>query len=201
MTSNDNSKRGDLSNDPEQWSNAKLLDTSLSTLSKTLSGRLSSRRTLVVYLKWLEIHRAHPSRLTKFWENTIMQWAQALRARGFKKEELISDVEKWKKEHSLFSSPNPPPNSRYPPMPYEIAKAWPESEVKTPSSGLSAGKRGDCYRPVKSSHPQRENFSGKPPGYYTCNRCGIQGRLRHPLNFLADQIIVEVDNRFKILNY
>lgn len=173
MASKDNHKEGDSTNNPELWSSSKLLETSLSSLSRILSESLSQRRILAVYLKWLEIHRLHPSDLSKHWDNTLMHWSQSLRLRGFDKDELIIEIKKWKEDNSPLQSPQSVwPLRRYPPTPYDIAKGWPDSEHKRYSSSSGTGKQ-DPYRP--GIYPQPLGFSGKPPGGYVCNRCATSG--------------------------
>ena len=85
-----------------------------------------------------------------------MRWAQSLRARGFEEDELIMEIKQWKIEMGPFHSQN----RRNRPMPYDIVKAWPDSV---------------CNH--LEPKPGKSDFSGKPPGDYTCNRCNTRGKF------------------------
>lgn len=66
----------------------------------------------------------------------------------------MKEVKIWKEENGPFCSPY----RRYPPMPYDIAKAWPENVYVPPGRG--SGK---------------QDYSREPPGDYICNRCNKRG--------------------------
>ena len=175
MASVDDLNKARSSSDPEEWTDSDLLKTSLSILSKTLNHSLTNRRTLAVYLKWLKVHLQNPSELTKAWENTLLHWAQALRARGFDKEELIAAVKEWKEENGPFDTlACARGQQRCPPMAYDIAKAWGETHYQVPVLGSSSGKHRDSWRPGRNCS-KREDYEGIPPGDYVCNRCGTAG--------------------------
>jgi hypothetical protein len=83
-----------------------------------------------VYLKWLEVHRQKPSKITEHWSNTLLHWAQSLRSRGFRQSELISEVNTWKEENGPLRSFE----RRYPPMPSDIRRAFgDENQPSTPN--------------------------------------------------------------------
>ena len=179
----DDLKKASLGRDPQYWSDSELLLSSLSTLSRTFGQALSNRRTLAVYLKWLEVHRRNPSDLTKAWDNTLLHWSQALKARGFEKEEVMNAVKEWKAENGPFESTlDAWGHRRCPPMSYDIAKAWADADTHVPllSSGL---KHTNSWRPLHRSggyHAKPEDFQGTPAGDYVCNRCGTKGMSLDP---------------------
>jgi hypothetical protein len=141
---------GTLRYHPEIWDQPLLLQMSLGDLSKVLDKSLSRRRVLDTYLRWLEAHRLHPNHNSKYWEPLLVEWSQSLRNRGFEKDELIRDVKKWKEDNGPF----PSSLRRCTLMPFDIAKAFPE------------------YREPWST---KQDYSGKPPGDYVCNRCDTPG--------------------------
>ena len=145
------------SHDPEQWTDPQLFSLSLSELSKALTEYcpyISQHRVLDTYLRWLEVHRVSPTAATTPWQDALEQWAVDLRAHCFKKDELMKKVKIWKDENGPFHSQY----RRYPPMPYDIAKAWPELVYVLPL------------------RPKKEDYSGTPPGNYICNRCNLRGK-------------------------
>jgi hypothetical protein len=196
--------------DPDSISSDDLFKISLQQLSKNLPQTTSSRATLFIYLRWLEVHRQNPSKRTDHWQNTLLHWAQSLRSRGFRESEIVATVEDWKDANGPFSSQW----RRYPPSPKDIGKAFDEMEKKYRGDDRDRDERnqepsladrldrplGDSYRPKESGYgsensPQRsrdevkeakmkakkhkqENFEGKPPPNYICNRCGRKGMWR-----------------------
>jgi hypothetical protein len=173
-----------------------LLNTSLSQLSKNLPQSVGKRQTMSLYLRWLEIHRQNPSKSTEHWVNTLLHWAQALRSRGFKESNLVSEVSKWKEENVPFAGSN----KRQPPSKEDIAKAYVdgsdgrsyEERDRSDRSWESERERSDSWRPYDSTLEERIRdhskcvYKGKkkvhpdvydqpPPGNYICNRCGKRG--------------------------
>lgn len=106
--------------DPDAVTNAELLEKPLSGLSKGLAQTTSSRATMAIYLRWLEVHRKKPSDLTKNWENTVMHWVQSLKARGFKKSLIADEYKKWKIAHE----PMEKVSLRFPPGTLDIGVAY-----------------------------------------------------------------------------
>jgi hypothetical protein len=188
--------------DPDSMSSDDLFKLSLQQLSKNLPQTTSSRATLSIYLRWLEIHRQKLSQRTDHWQNTLLHWTQSLRSRGFRESEIVATVEDWKDANGPFRSQC----RRYPPSPKDIGKAFDEVEKKYRGDNkdreLDLAERlnrplGDSYRPnessygsgnspprsrneskeakVKSKKHKQENFEGKPPPNYICNRCGRKG--------------------------
>jgi len=90
------------------------------------------------------------------------QWCQALRNRGLSENALVHEVEKWK-EGKVFQSMS----RRYPPSPFDIAKAYVNTPENTPRKWLSKDEM--CLKSKES------DFSGPPPPGYVCNRCGKNG--------------------------
>jgi len=173
-----------LFRDPHSLSDQDLLKISLSTLSKGLDPTLSPRKTMKMYLRWLEMHRQNVSSLTQVWHNALMQWIQSLRARGFSKSEIIEDVNRWKTENSSF----PFSFGRHPPGVGDITKAFNNDDMgkrddgnnKRPdrlrASGVSP-RSGWPYETSRSNKykPSEEDFERTPPGNYICSRCHTKG--------------------------
>jgi hypothetical protein len=208
MASTNNSLRKEpkyLIRAPDSMSSKDLFKLSLRELSSSLSQTTSSHATFSIYLRWLEAHRQQSSKLTEHWQNTLLHWAQSLRSRGFLESEIIRTVEDWKEANGPFSSQD----RRYPPTPKDIGMAFDEMEKKYRGDERvreeSLADRldrplGDPYRlkdasirsgssPPRSNHDsdkakrkkhKAENYDGKPPGNYICNRCGHKGMWRKP---------------------
>ncbi|KAF4621641.1 hypothetical protein G7Y89_g14508 [Cudoniella acicularis] len=160
----------------------------------------SEGTTTAVYLRWLEIHRKNRSALSEHWSNTLLHWAQSLRSRGYRMQDLITAVSSWEKDHE---GKIPDCGSgRHPPTKSDIEKAFadtenvPTSERKTDQDWRRDTSKGDSYRPSSStrdlfaerptSYPERprkyvkpkkeiDDFSQPPPSNYICNRCGKKG--------------------------
>ncbi len=189
--------------DPDLISTKALIKLPLRQLSTSLPQTTSSRATLSIYLRWLVAHCQQPSKLTDQWQNTLLHWTQSLSSRGFRESEIIRTVEDWKEANGPFRSIN----KRYLPTPKDIGLAFDEMEKKYRREERvrkeSLADRlnrplGDSHRPrdrtIRSgdSPPQTkhdsakakkkkhnpENFEGKPPGNYICNRCGHKGMWR-----------------------
>ncbi|TVY35153.1 putative RING finger protein [Lachnellula subtilissima] len=200
MSSAGSSALGETILDPSSLTDRELLKMPLKHLAKNISLTTSSRNTMAVYLKWLEIHRQEPSKLSEHWSNTLMHWVQSLRSRGFRENELISEVNAWKEENGPFRSVE----KRYPPTSKDIMKvfgngneplvpvderrylererprAWerPWDERREESS-----RKEDRYRLSKEAKEarwllrdvSRDLYQEPPPKSYTCNRCGEKG--------------------------
>ena len=172
-----------LQSAPDSVPDSTLLNISLSTFSRNCKG--PSRTTMSNFLRWLETHRQHPSKLTPVWSDTILQWSQALRTLGFRESEIVSEVNKWKEVNGPFKSSNKR-YTRYPPMPADIKRAFRDIQA---SPSKVRDRMGDSYRRLESmkeemydysrpseiNHPS--NFEGPPPKNYICNRCGKKGDL------------------------
>lgn len=194
MGSDSRSYRDSTITDPDSMSDKALFDLSLTRLSKSLPQATSTRSTLSIYLRWLEVHRQEPTKRTEHWQNTLLHWAQSLRSRGFQEHAILHAVDNWKEANGPFRSKQ----RRYPPMNYDISKAFEEMrQIET------MDKMGDSYYPKGSIHrrgdsPARsnedftrprknnrsvENYEGPPPPNYVCNRCkkkGTRCSLRTP---------------------
>jgi hypothetical protein len=189
--------------DRDLMSTKHLVTLSLRQLSSSLPQTTSSCVTLSIYLRWLEAHRQQPSKLTEHWQNTLLHWTQSLRSRGFLESEIIRTVEDWKEANGPFRSKD----RRHPPTPRDIGMAFDEMEKKYRGDervrkesladrldrplGVSHRSKGTSIRsgdsPPRSKHDsdkakkkkhKAENFEGKPPGNYICNRCGHKGMWR-----------------------
>ncbi|QSZ33624.1 hypothetical protein DSL72_005192 [Monilinia vaccinii-corymbosi] len=149
---------------------------SLSNLAKNVNDELPSPLKMKTYIRWLEAHRKGPSQLLKAWPNTIKQWVESLKHRGFDKEEVILDVENWKKANGLFSKRS----GKYLPSVDEIKRAFDEKHTmrKERSSGTVNSKRGR-FRTERSSSKtgSGSGSSDHVPMSYICNRCGKNGHL------------------------
>jgi hypothetical protein len=166
--------------EPDSVKNTQLLETSLNTLSKTLPRTTSSRATMSIYLRWLEAHRQRPTKFSEDWENCIMHWAQSLKSRGFTKEEVISELRKWRTSQNRLDSEI----ARVPATSRDIADAF--DDVNSRSREGRCSKNGDSWRPnyeldAAIALPPRkknsgDNYHGPPPRNYVCNRCSIPGR-------------------------
>lgn len=205
MGSSRYSQGDNIITDPDYMTRDSLFEISLTQLSKYLPQTTSSRATLSIYLRWLEVHRRQPTKRTEHWQNTLLHWAQSLRSRGFREYEIVAAVEDWKDANGPFRSEW----RRYPPSPKEIAKAFDEMMERTRESERERSRERDLAsrlgRPLGESHrskelghedgrlPHRprhelnkvkktkrppENFEGKPPPNYICNRCGKKGMRR-----------------------
>jgi hypothetical protein len=189
--------------DPDLMSTRDLITLSLRQLSSSLPQTTSSRATFSIYLRWLEAHRQQPSKLTEHWQNTLLHWTQSLRSRGFLKHEIIRTVEDWMEANGPF----PLKDRRYQLTPKDIGMAFDEMEKKYRGDervrkesladrldrplGYSHRPKDTSIRsrdsPPRSKHDsdkakkkkhKAENFEGKPPGNYICNRCGHKGMWR-----------------------
>lgn len=149
-----------------------LLQTSLSDLSKKLSSDIPSRLQLSIYLRWLELHRQNETRLTEHWVNTLLHWAQSLRSRGFREDELIREVNMWKDRHEKENGAFRSKTNRYPPGTREISNAYREkSKAQHWNPREQDTRRIETY----DDRDPAAKFLGKPPPNYICNRCGQTG--------------------------
>lgn len=197
--------------DPYSISGNALFDFSLTQLSKTLSRTFSSRATLSIYLRWLEVHRREPTKRTEHWQNTLLYWTQSLRSRGFREFEVVAAVEDWKDTNGPFRSRW----GRWPPSPKDITKAFDLEMDRTREHARERSRDRDreggladrLDRPLEDSYRhhessgdsphgahlykkekkkrRQENFEGKPPPNYICNRCGKKGRWRATISPFA----------------
>jgi hypothetical protein len=129
----------------------RLLETSLKTLGKTLSPATSTQATMALYLRWLEVHRREPTRLSEPWDNCMRNWAQALKSRGLSQHEVIDELRRWK----ATKGPFPAVDQRHVPTPDDVLDAF---------NGRS-----------RKGYTALENYQGPPPKNYVCNRCSIPG--------------------------
>jgi hypothetical protein len=203
MSSTDRTKHDETISDPAELSDRQLFSIPLRNLSKRISLTTSLSTTAKVYIRWLEVHRTRGSSFIGQWENTIRQWAQSLRARGFKEQDFINEVRAWKNQ----VGPLVPVKGRCPPGSRDIEKAYrdPTNQIKhTNIKGDSNWKREktqddfvlsyndgieqSCrareesrydspHEKSKSSSKKKtlENYMGPPPPSYVCNRCGKKG--------------------------
>ncbi|PQE29044.1 E3 ubiquitin- ligase RBBP6 protein [Rutstroemia sp. NJR-2017a BBW] len=179
--------------DPESLTDGDLVSTSLSNLSKNLKPTISAAAIFNVYLRWLEVHRNHPSQLTSYWPNTIVQWVASLKARSFTKEDIVSIIEKWRKNNGPFTSSREWDEPRYPPSDSEIAQAFDGRHIgrKYRTSTSSQGRQRE-NSPEKTNTRYRErsydnsraresrklgNEAKSVAANYVCNRCGKGGHL------------------------
>ena len=187
---------------PDSMSTDELFHLSLHSLSKGLPHATSSRRTLAIYLRWLQEHCQHPSSLTQSWENTLLHWTQSLHSRGFRESEITGAVEDWQEGNLRFAIEGRP----------QIRKR----DVRRAFDQINMGKKeerrdrdrhvedkverfaGDSWRPSEDSYRPsgvirsaqttpsgrgknefkrklQENFEQPPPPGYICNRCGKKG--------------------------
>lgn len=174
--------------EPDRVSNSQLLQTSLHNLTHILPRTTSTRATFSIYLRWLEVHRKHPSRLSEHWENTVMHWAQSLKQRGFHKSEVIDELQRWKESQS--TSIYKDSNGRFPPKSRDITAAFEDIKPSYYREERRSRDTGDSWRPsdergssVASAWPSRKHppadFSGPPPKNYICNRCSEPGKSKH----------------------
>lgn len=193
-----------LNIDPEALTDTQISKLSLSRLSKNLPASFSQVVAFDVYIRWLDLHRNAPSGNTNLhWPNTLLHWAQSLRARGFSKMVLVSMIRSWK-------SGNIPsqPSFRNLPTEEDIAKAYDkecdsfislkegaslQKSLEGMSPLIASNKKPDniCVRikseelsPTESRHesnagslrPHHAKLSlQSPPSTYVCNRCGRKG--------------------------
>lgn len=190
--------------DPSSLTDRELLKMPLRHLAKNISLTTSSRNTMAVYLRWLEIHRQEPSKLSEHWSNTLMHWVQSLRSRGFRENELILEVNAWQEENGPFRSVE----KRYPPTSKDIMNVFgdgneplvPVSERKYLERERARERPWDerreesirkenSYRLSKEAKEAKEArwllrdvsrnpYQETPPKSYTCNRCGEKGMPR-----------------------
>ncbi|KAG4027366.1 hypothetical protein MFRU_030g00030 [Monilinia fructicola] len=156
---------------------------SLSNLSKNVNDELPGSLIIKIYIRWLEAHRKSPLQLFKAWPNTIKQWVESLKHRGFDREEVISDVEDWKKtngpvgRHSKVCIEGEHHEEKYLPSIDEIKRAFDENHaMKERSLGKTDSKR----RSPQTDRPSGKigsggGSSGYVPMSYICNRCGTNG--------------------------
>ncbi|KAH7312959.1 hypothetical protein BKA65DRAFT_542512 [Rhexocercosporidium sp. MPI-PUGE-AT-0058] len=142
----------DIITDPDSISDKDLHRLSQRDLSKRLPLTTSTRATFSVYLRWLEVHRTGPSARTEHWSNTLMHWAQSLASRRFSAEEVVDEVERWKRENGrLIINAKP---YRSPPTEGEIRKAFDDDPKTHPERKTE--KMGDSYRPESRRERERE---------------------------------------------
>ncbi|KAH6673407.1 hypothetical protein B0J14DRAFT_654069 [Halenospora varia] len=105
--------------DPDSLSDNDLLWMPLRGLTRNLSTKASERATSTVYLRWLEVHRATPSRISAQWENTVLHWVQSLRARGYLEVDIVNMV----RHYEIDNDPRDILNRRIPKR-EDIMKAY-----------------------------------------------------------------------------
>lgn len=173
--------------EPDRVSNSQLLQTSLHNIAQTLPRTTSARATFSIYLRWLEVHRKHPSKLSEHWDNTVLHWAQSLKQRGFNKSDVVNELQRW--TESQPSSIYKDSNGRFPPKSRDIAAAFENIKPSHYRQERSSRDTGDSWRPSDGRGPStssvwgsRKNpsadFSGPPPKNYICNRCSKPGTLK-----------------------
>lgn len=168
-----------------------LVQISLRHLSKSLDlDSASSRTTISMYLRWLEVHRVENTKITEHWEDTLIRWVQSLKSRGFTKTEIQAEVARWKEKNEPFRSNH----KRYPPLPKDVVKAFEEDQYfeRNGESWRPVDKCGESARysiPSWKDHSEKETqYIGVPPGDYICNRCHKRGMCHH-LNSIAQILI------------
>ncbi|KAH8656025.1 hypothetical protein BGZ60DRAFT_546209 [Tricladium varicosporioides] len=105
--------------DPDALSDNDLLWMPLRDLTRNLNTKVSGRAAFTVYLRWLEVHRVTPSKISAQWENTILHWVQSLRARGYLELDIINMV----RHYQIDNNPQDIPNRRVPKR-EDIVKAY-----------------------------------------------------------------------------
>lgn len=154
------------------------------------------------------MHRQEPSKLSEHWSNTLMHWVQSLRSRGFRQNEIISEVNAWKEENGPFRSLE----KRHPPTPKDIMKVfgdadelldplderrslareraldrtWNERREDSIRKDIRIAKdpkepksaRGVSTLSRRDGNASRDPYQEPPPKSYTCNRCGEKGMPR-----------------------
>lgn len=179
--------------DPESLTDSDLVSTPLRILAKNLSSIISAAATFRVYIRWLEVHRNHPSQLTLYWPNTIVQWVASLKARSFTKDEILSRVENWRETNGPFKSSIEWDGPRYPPSNSDISNAFDGRHIGRKDRTLESRQgRQREYSPENSNTRYRERSYDKSrarehreldteinhaPAIYICNRCGKSGML------------------------
>jgi hypothetical protein len=199
MSLTDRTKPGETFNSPSKLSDRELLNVPLRILSRGISITTSLSTTAKVYLRWIEAHRVANSKFTEHWDNTILHWAQSLRARGFKSQGIINEILIWKKE----VGPLPLVDGRRPLESSDIENAYNDpsecsksTKTKDETSWKREIQRDDLAvsyhdEPERSYHTQvqssyekyrslpkkklYDNFQEAPPPSYICNRCGKKG--------------------------
>src|SRR6187402_556865 len=142
--------------DPNLVTNHQLRNMSLRSLSRNLPLSISSRSTMSIYLRWLEIHRQERSRRTEHWSNTIMHWCQSLASRRFHVSGVIAEVSKWKEHNGPFSSKY----HRLPPTQVDIERAFKEIPRTYENRKLADGM-GESYRPLESDSKWKDKYHEK----------------------------------------
>jgi len=159
--------------DPLDLTDKELLRMPLKMLSKNISLTTSSRQTMDIYLRWLEVHRQEPTKLSEHWSNTLLHWSQSLRTRGFRASDIIADVEDWKDQMKRERGPFRSYERRYPPMPADIRRAFDEDEGVR---DREKDKDKENKRPPRQGAGHLpDEFLHAPPKGYICNRCGGKG--------------------------
>lgn len=147
---------------------------SLSNLAKNMNDELPSRTLMKTYIRWLEAHRKCPTHLIKTWPNTIKQWVESLKNRGFAKEEVISDFENWKKvNRSITRHSEGLDEGKWHPSADDIDRAFGEKHT------TKRERSSDRFQTYRDRYPGRSNVSKSSlafvPKSYVCNRCGKHG--------------------------
>ncbi|KAI9645568.1 hypothetical protein NHQ30_006310 [Ciborinia camelliae] len=164
---------------PDLVTEEDLLSISLSNLAKNVNDKLPDPITMKIYLRWLEAHRKNSSQLCKAWPNTVKQWVESLKNRGFDKEKVISEVEDWKKANGPFKKWSKGwAEQKHPPSIDEIERAFDEKHITKKDRSL--GKVDSGRGGYASDRPSgKMGFGGGSSDYvppnYICNRCGKNG--------------------------
>jgi hypothetical protein len=145
------------SRDVRNWLDHQYMELALSELPKALEEHcpyISRNHVRHGYVRWLELHLRYPNPKSSPWEATLVQWAVDMRERGFQYDELMKEVKIWME----LNGPASEPYRRQPPMPYDIAKAWPERVYVTPTWW------------------KQNDYNATPPVDYICQRCNASGK-------------------------
>jgi len=178
-----------LNEAPETLTDAQLRETPLRILAKALTA-ISPDRVVEVYLRWLEVQRLSPkSNLNFSWSNTITQWTQSLRARGFSLHDINEKLIEWRKANGPFIDPKTSEEVRFPPLWEDLSFGWSQVAQGAAGAHLQAAAMG--YENQASlnvvPHPKSlDSRIGTPlatvPSSYVCNRC--KGKGKHYSRFL-----------------
>ncbi|KAB8301329.1 hypothetical protein EYC80_003210 [Monilinia laxa] len=168
---------------PDQVTEDDLRIISLSNLSKNVNSELPGSLIMKIYIRWLEAHRKSHLQLFKAWPNTVKQWAESLKHRGFVKEEVISDVENWKKTNGLFGKHSKAciekkhHEEKHLPSIDEIKRAFDENHIMKERALGNADSKRESFQADRSSGKMGSGggSSDYVPMNYICNRCGKNG--------------------------
>jgi hypothetical protein len=209
MSLTDRTKPAETFSFPSELSDRQLLNLPLRIFSNGISLTTSLSTTARVYLRWIEVHRVAKSNFTEYWDNTLLQWAQSLRVRGFKEQGIINEIRIWKDEVGPLLSVD----GRRPPESSDIEKAYNEPsdclKPTKPKDKISWKRDTPRDGPVMSydDGPERsyltkeensfdkyrslpkkklyDNYQGAPPPSYICNRCGKKGAFFYSHSLLG----------------